>query len=389
MEINVGESCFVGGLDQEFLQDLTKEVKRLNGVIGLFLAGSASQNELLWWGNADQKTLMSDIEVGVVTSDFRLRGKLKRIASKLSAKYCSEVELFLVTPRRLKLGSPKNLSFRQHSPNIIMYDIGNGANWLWRQTGLTIRKFTPAEIPPWEGIRLILNRLGEGVTCLMPWFDDDIVGDKIALERWVVKLLLALGDALLIASNSYTVGYGKRYEIWQKKCSLFQLGSEFNTMVSSAYSVRQGGIFLLNTINPENLANKSKEVLDILIKKQNNQDNNISALTNIDFWCSTFQDAPIPYRFQSPLAMADGLFDSLHILPNLYKSNFSFKIVTNSVKYRVPLQTFAYGLIAVGLLGRNTEGREWMATTLNSNSSSNKKINIFDLTKEWWDVFCK
>jgi hypothetical protein len=386
----VKERCISGGLDAMFCQELIVEIKKINGAKGIFLAGSAAQDELLWWHTGNKKVLMSDIEVGVVTSDLRVRKSIRSIAAQLSLKYGYEVEIFLVTPRRLKLGSPKNFSFRPHHPNLIMYDIAYGAHWLWRQSEMEVRQFNPAALPPWEGVRLILNRLGEGGPYLMPWFDEGIILNRALLERWVLKLLLALGDALLLVSGKYVAGYGNRKKIWQESGQSFDMGQEFSDTILAAYGARDGGGFSVNYLTPEVLLNRVRSIISILISKHCGlDDNNYNCLIDIDTWCSCFRKNKVPLRFQAPLKAFDGIYDSIHLLPSFYKSSFSFSVLLQAMRRCVPLQVFGYGVIAIGLLNEKYSARGWMDSFFSRHSKVGEAVNIFEQTKAWWSVFCK
>ena len=100
-----------GQVEESFLNELVSRLRSCKEVLGILLAGSGAHGELLWWEEKGSRKLLSDVEVGVITNALGKRGLLKNIASEAGRRYAYEVELFTITPRRLRLGSPKNLSF--------------------------------------------------------------------------------------------------------------------------------------------------------------------------------------------------------------------------------------------------------------------------------------
>lgn len=370
-------------VETEFLATLVASLREFKNVKGVFLAGSGAHDEFLWWHDGQNTRMLSDIEVGIVVNSYRFRKKFKQIAENIGQQYSYEVEVFLVTPGRLKRGSPKNLSYRVHSPNILMYDIIEGCKWLWRDSTFQSAHFDASDFPAWEGIRLILNRIGEGSEYLVPWMLNQPVLNQGELQRWLIKLLLATGDAILINHGEYRPGYGNRARVWRKNIATKHVPYVCWNLILQAYDTRLGKPFELDNIDAVLVRDFIRQILIILMNNQT------EALDSIEHWLKYFRMHEIPVRFQAPIAKIDGFYDSVQVLPSLVRSDFSLSVIFVAINNHVPLQVFAYGVVACGVFGEDLNDSLKASNRIVAHYFRGKENSTPYLIKEWWDALCK
>ena len=371
-----------GQVEKAFLDELVSGLRSCKEVQGVLLAGSSAHGELLWWEEDGSRKLLSDVEVGVVTNALGKRGSLKSIASEIGRSYAYEVELFTITPKRLRLGAPKNLSFRPHAPNVLMYDLIEGGDWLWASAGFPANQFRPESLPLWEGVRLILNRAGEGAEQLLPWMQGEPVNDSAELSRWVIKLLLATGDAVLIQNGQYHPGYGERGKIWKEQVSKASTSDVLWNAITQAYDTRLGGSFDVSALDAEILRRDIASVLNTLMPGK------IKVLSSIECWSDYFRRNPAPLRYQAPVAFLDRWYDTLRLLPGLQKASFSVGILLAALKHRLSVQEYAYGVIACGFFGESLGDGLHCAEQIMREYRSDGGSQANSM-KAWWDAFCK
>jgi len=177
----------------------------------MVLTGSFGRGEGSARIDSDRVQVISDYEVAVVTWKAWKRDQIVRLSEKLSKELDVEVSLFWVTPGRVKHNRMKNLSFGNPKPTRFMYDFKAGSTVLYGYVNLWKNRLTPSDIPPWEGLRMIFNRLGEFLFQV----------DREGFRRWVEgrdngeslpipKSLLSAMNALLVASGQFEPSTGNR-----------------------------------------------------------------------------------------------------------------------------------------------------------------------------------
>lgn len=128
-------------------------------------------------------------------------------------------------------------------PTIFNYDLKHGAQVLFGQAELLDRIpcFVSTQLPPWEGVQLLLNRMAgllSGVTLRAEPERLERVGPQY-FRNQVVKALVACGDALIVQEGAYRHRYAERREIlraWVRDGKLPSwLGSEAVARIDQAY----------------------------------------------------------------------------------------------------------------------------------------------------------
>ncbi|QDP01984.1 hypothetical protein [Thalassotalea sp. PS06] len=232
----------VGPPPKEVALLLTQELYSLNTVIGLFYAGSAALDELLY---TQERKLISDIEIGVYISSFKQFRKIKSIEKKLRKKFSFDIELFCVSKNRYELGTVQNGSRIKSHVNLLMFDIYNSAKWIFmKEEAHPPGEFLDSRnIDLWEAVKLVLNRYGES----LQYFEDlsELSSLNEQQYRWVTKCYLAVGDAFLISKGMYVSGYRNRAKCWEQLKN-DNISSNLNIPnILSAYRVRldNSGVF--------------------------------------------------------------------------------------------------------------------------------------------------
>jgi hypothetical protein len=385
------DKCQSSGLEQTFVDQVTECLRRIPSVKGIFFAGSMGSGELLWEAGKVGGALLSDVEIGIVTTNLAIRRKVRQIARQLGREFSYDVEMFLVTPRRLRLGSPKNLSFREHVPNIFMYDVMESACWLWRSKDFVTSRFSASDLPAWEGVRLILNRLGDGAPALIPWFFENRPLSDWAGWRSLVKLALALGDAILLMKGRYRAGYGRRAEIWSNVRTGLPYDAHGLEAVNLAYKARGGKDVSFDAVKPAQLRSFAACVLsDLLSCHCGGMAAGSDMLISLATWAESCRRHPAPVRYQAPISRLDRLYDSIFLLPSFYRSTVTWTSMKRALFFRLPPQVYAYGVMATGMLNPDPErGKEILQDEILTASRDGLRHSLGELTKIWWYVFCK
>ncbi|HET9345135.1 MAG TPA: hypothetical protein VFO05_05480 [Candidatus Limnocylindrales bacterium] len=170
------------------------------GVDAVLLGGSLAWGEASAWAEPDGTVRVEgDVEAYLVGRSSRLRREARRMSADLSRETGVEVNVAWLLPRRLAIGAARNIAFRA-SDTILAYELATASRLL---AGIRpeMRRPRPETLPIAEGVRLILNRAVEASVHVT---EDALAG------RWLDKLLMAAGDALLLVDRAYAGGYATR-----------------------------------------------------------------------------------------------------------------------------------------------------------------------------------
>ena len=196
----------VRGLRQREQIQIVTRLQKLDGLISLYLVGSAAGAELV----ADMGRLVSDIElVAVVDSVLLRRRKIRMLAELLTNDLGTDVEIMVLTGNRIERLAPKALVFRENHMSIVMHDIIARGKLIWGDAILEAKR--PVALPKiYDALLLIINRFVEA----SPYVEKNSqaltqrLSDPPEAKFWLFKLYVGLGDALLINDNIYSGSYG-------------------------------------------------------------------------------------------------------------------------------------------------------------------------------------
>lgn len=230
------------GLPGDFMLDLDALaavlVRRLgNQCTSILLIGAAARGEQTIGPNGK---LVSDLDFMVVLPQRHPASVL------LAERRCHELLHGYERDVPGRLGEAVSVGFMGSSPRFwlaatpFMYELranarcmyGSGAVLGWPHI------VHPAQIPAWEGIRLIANRLCETLGAYARQ-DEATAGDPSpALRYALVKQALACSEAALIFAGEYRPSYRERSAAHVRVSHLFNPTQ--NALVKAAYSAKLG-----------------------------------------------------------------------------------------------------------------------------------------------------
>ncbi|MFX1392265.1 MAG: hypothetical protein ACFFAH_01705 [Promethearchaeota archaeon] len=174
-----------------------KEIK------SIILIGSASRNELTTHIGKFNESSISDIEISVFLKSFFLaiRLKKKKFYIKID-KY--DIEILFT-----------HILFYKFLRTPLVYDLKTTGKILW---GKDIRKSiwinNPKQIPFWEGVRLLYNRLIPFEVLLWKYVNNLPIKKKEEYNH--TKLLIAVGEFLMIRDGVFYSSYKDKLNYFEK-----------------------------------------------------------------------------------------------------------------------------------------------------------------------------
>jgi hypothetical protein len=169
-----------------FLADLERAPVARH-VLGVVVSGSAARGEEIWAGDR----LVSDIDLMVLTrrTDPRLIAAIERVVARHRPAGIDGGQVPLGPLRR-------HLTFAFYEAGVNGVVVAGAAD-----PRRIVPRTEPADLPVWEGVRVLANRLMEHVKLA--------VGETSA-ERAVAKSYEALAEAYLAAERRYRPSYAER-----------------------------------------------------------------------------------------------------------------------------------------------------------------------------------
>jgi hypothetical protein len=182
------------------LNEAKEKIIRCYDPLAILLGGSFARNEATSFGMNSEHTIISDLEIFVITKKYFKRNCLHKIQQELSNKYRIEIYITPIKPSRLIYNQVRNLALGRALPSIFMYELKNGSRVIYKRENLNFGiEMDSTKIPLYEGIILILNRMAETISLT-----------SIKRNYFLDKLLIAVGDALLLHSHKYHYSYRER-----------------------------------------------------------------------------------------------------------------------------------------------------------------------------------
>ena len=170
----------------------------------IILIGSFGRGEALVSLEGDSLKFLSDCDIIVISRKLITRKTLIKLEDKLKRKTSLEVNI-----SGLELSLYFNLAkffTKIWRPTIDVYDMKYGSRIVYGQNYLErIPDFKPEEIPVWEGVRLVFNRMIESLACLEHSYllEQPNKEDGQRLLAAAAKMLQACRTALLILNGQY------------------------------------------------------------------------------------------------------------------------------------------------------------------------------------------
>ena len=204
--------------------DNPRVVETIDNIIGeivshfhprsIILTGGFGRNEASVIDDGGELEFLSDFEVLMASRWPISRRAIKELAAELSRK--SGMEIVLQDSIRFRLYSwtciPAVLLSKLWRPSIAFYELKHGSRIAFGENILKrLPDIGPQDIPLWEGIRLMLNRMAGALECVAL---DEHERDKSIY--WINKVLFACQDALLLSLKQYHYSYRERNSIFRE-----------------------------------------------------------------------------------------------------------------------------------------------------------------------------
>lgn len=196
----------------EIIERITYEILSHLNPQSIILIGSFGRGEATVMGNGEEVKFLSDCEIVLILRGYILRGtfeKVKRLSRDISQKTGLEVAFSGVMLSIYSLFPPL---FRTLKPTIGIYDLKYGSRLIYGKNYLEkIPDFKAKDIPLWEGIRLLFNRMS---AALKHFPKNNSPTIESIFQTY--KVVLACQDALLLSTGNYHPSYAIRNQMLQK-----------------------------------------------------------------------------------------------------------------------------------------------------------------------------
>jgi len=184
----------------------------------IVLTGSFGRDEPAVTINEGKLKFLSDCEICIVPNRYIPKKSIEKIKSNLSKM----TGLNLTITRSIglwiysSLPVPNIISSKIWKRSIQRYDLKHGSKIIYGENCLQrTPDFKPEDIPLWEGIRLVFNRMAEA----LKYFSIDGLytpEEEMELIYWISKIIIACQDALLLSIGKYHPSYKIRNHMFQE-----------------------------------------------------------------------------------------------------------------------------------------------------------------------------
>jgi hypothetical protein len=197
------------------IEELKEEIVSRFRPKSIIITGSFGRGEAKVVEEGGKLKFLSDCEVILIPYKWIFsRKKLDEFEREFYERTGLKVEIWGFAPT-IYLCIP--FLNKRMKPLIVYYDLKYGSKVVYGKNYLEkIPSFKPADIPVWEGIRLLLNRMAEA----LEHFSTD---SSYEMFFWCDKIVLACQDALLLTIGKYTPSYRERNRVFRGLIEQFDL----------------------------------------------------------------------------------------------------------------------------------------------------------------------
>ena len=172
------------------------------------ILGSFGRNEVSFFEDKGKLTFLSDCEISTICNRYVSRRTLRKLATRIYQRTGLEIVLsnsvILLLYSKFRIPSP--VAQRMWRPTIVNYERSEGARVVYGENILErMPKIEADDIPVWEGIRLMFNRMVEALR----YFPIGQQGREESIY-WINKVIFACQDVLLLSIKQYHYSYKER-----------------------------------------------------------------------------------------------------------------------------------------------------------------------------------
>lgn len=206
MEMRYVENPELNGKVAQLIEKLKEEIISRFRPKSIILTGSFGRGEATVVEENERLKFLSDCEIILIPYKWVFnRRKIEEFEENFYKRTGLKVEIWGFTPT-LYLFLP--LLSKRMKPTMANYDLKYGSKVIYGKDYLKkIPNFKPEDIPLWEGIRLLFNRMAEAIE----YFSLGSPNEELIF--WTDKIILACQDAFLLSLGKYHPSYRKRNEL--------------------------------------------------------------------------------------------------------------------------------------------------------------------------------
>lgn len=207
-------------------------------VSSIIISGSFGRGEPTCHIENENIVYESDMEMVLVYTNWVNLFRIRKFSKEITDRFPQfELELIPISASRLTHVRNHNYSLlRPKKKTLFTYDFYNGSRTIWGREYLN-HVVTVEEIDPFEGKRIIANRVAELV------YVRSRQGTIREQNRWLAKIILALGTAYLIEKKSYKSSYQDQKKTLNTcELSLSAQGRDFLILYKKAFQYLREGI---------------------------------------------------------------------------------------------------------------------------------------------------
>ncbi|RLI82547.1 hypothetical protein DRP04_03740 [Archaeoglobales archaeon] len=208
MEMKYTEDPGINKRVTEIIEELREEIVSRFHPKSIILSGSFGRGEATVFDEKGKLKFLSDCEIILIPYKWIFnRRELDEFQLYFYEKTGLKVEIWGFT-QTFYLFLP--FMKKNTKPTIANYELKYGSRVIYGKNYLEkIPNFKPEDIPLWEGVRLLFNRMAEA----LEHFSLENLTEEMIF--WTDKIILACQDALLLSIHRYHPSYKKRNEIFQ------------------------------------------------------------------------------------------------------------------------------------------------------------------------------
>lgn len=192
----------------DIIRQMTDDIVERFHPKSIILSGSFGKGEITVTECNNCLHFLSDCEVVIISNSFLLnKYKIKQFSDEFYHKTGLRLGISGIL---LSIYLQHPLLCRKLKPTMANYDLKWGSKVIYGKDYLSgIANFNQKEIPLWEGLRLMFNRMAES----LEYFSRDMPSDEMVF--WTDKIIIACQDALLLTLGKYHYSFKKRNEMFQ------------------------------------------------------------------------------------------------------------------------------------------------------------------------------
>jgi len=196
--------------------------------IAIILIGSFGRDEGLVIKKGSEFIFLSDYEIIIILEKYTNKLYKSNISRSISDEIGVETSIAVYSKKKFHNNRNKTASFVNNKPTISSYENKSCAKLIWGDRKiLHENKIDSNNIPIWEGMRLIFNRIG-GIIKEKQQYNISETKYKYALS----KSFISCGDAVLLSLNRYNCLYYDRYQTIKEIKGEKVLHSDFELVLS-------------------------------------------------------------------------------------------------------------------------------------------------------------